>query len=179
MYTNALITAGVKDADIHITAPFEVSGTAALTGIIKAYEINTDAVISEEQKDVANEEMVKSAQLADSIGAEKALQLLTKIKEEIANNPPETDEDLRALIEQIAADLGVTLTEGEINGLVSLFQRMQDLNIDWNQVGDQLQLAKDKLTNFMESEEGQSILQHLQRFFQSIVQFIGELLQPA
>ena len=29
MYTNALITAGVKDAEIQITAPFKVSGTAA------------------------------------------------------------------------------------------------------------------------------------------------------
>ena len=38
MYTNALITAGVKDAEIQITAPFKVSGTAALTGLMKAYE---------------------------------------------------------------------------------------------------------------------------------------------
>ena len=36
MYTNALITAGVKDAEIQITAPFKVSGTAALTGLMKA-----------------------------------------------------------------------------------------------------------------------------------------------
>ena len=39
MYANALITAGVKDADIYVTAPTEVSGTAALTGLIKAYEL--------------------------------------------------------------------------------------------------------------------------------------------
>lgn len=42
MYLNALMTAGVKDADIKITAPFEVSGTAALTGIMKAYEVQTN-----------------------------------------------------------------------------------------------------------------------------------------
>ena len=35
MYINALITAGVKDAKIYITAPMAVSGTGALTGIIK------------------------------------------------------------------------------------------------------------------------------------------------
>ena len=38
MYINALATAGVKDASVYVTAPFSVSGTAALTGIIKAYE---------------------------------------------------------------------------------------------------------------------------------------------
>ena len=36
MYKNALVTAGVKDAKIIVAAPFEVSGTAALTGIYKA-----------------------------------------------------------------------------------------------------------------------------------------------
>ena len=33
MYRNALTTAGIKDADVMVSAPFPVSGTAALTGI--------------------------------------------------------------------------------------------------------------------------------------------------
>jgi len=101
MYANALITAGVKDADIYVTAPFDVSGTAALTGIIKAYEISADIEIPEEQKLVANEEMVRTAELGDKIGMDKASELMTKIKEEIAKNPPETEEDLRELIKTL------------------------------------------------------------------------------
>lgn len=50
MYTNALITAGVKDAEIQITAPFKVSGTAALTGLMKAYETTANKEIPEEVK---------------------------------------------------------------------------------------------------------------------------------
>ena len=50
MYTNALITAGVKDAEIQITAPFKVSGTAALTGLMKAYETASNKQIPEEVK---------------------------------------------------------------------------------------------------------------------------------
>ena len=38
MYMSALATAGITDARIIVAAPFEVSGTAALTGIYKAYE---------------------------------------------------------------------------------------------------------------------------------------------
>jgi len=38
MYISALATAGITDARIIVAAPFEVSGTAALTGIYKAYE---------------------------------------------------------------------------------------------------------------------------------------------
>ncbi|KHF27442.1 hypothetical protein LR68_03722 [Anoxybacillus sp. BCO1] len=81
MYMNALITAGVKDAVIYITAPFPVSGTAALTGLMKAYELSSNETIPDEVKKVANEEMVKTAQLGESIGNDQAVALLAKIKE--------------------------------------------------------------------------------------------------
>lgn len=161
MYTNALITAGVKDADIYVTAPFPVSGTAALTGLMKAYEISSDQVIPDDVKKVANEEMVQTAKLADSIGADKAVALLAKIKEEIANNPPQTDADLRALIEKIANDLGITLSADEINALVSLFHKMQNADINWDQVNDQLSKAKEQLSAFLQSEEGKTFIQNL------------------
>nr|WP_027407658.1 DUF1002 domain-containing protein [Anoxybacillus tepidamans] len=161
MYTNALITAGVKDAKIYITAPFPVSGTAALTGLMKAYEVSSDKVIPEDVKKVANEEMVKTAQLGKSIGNDQAVALLAKIKEEIAKNPPKTDADLRALIEKVAKDLGITLTQDEINSLVSLFNKMKNLNIDWNQVNDQLSKAKNKLSTFLQSEEGKTFIQNI------------------
>src|SRR5690606_28961916 len=70
MYLNALMTAGVKDANVYVTAPFEVSGTAALTGLIKAYEVSTDKAIPEDVKQVANQELVETAKLGDKIGDE-------------------------------------------------------------------------------------------------------------
>jgi uncharacterized protein YpuA (DUF1002 family) len=161
MYTNALITAGVKDAKIYVTAPFAVSGTAALTGLMKAYEVSSDKVIPDDVKKVATEEMVQTAKLGESIGPDKAVALLAKVKEEIANNPPQTDEDLRALIEKVAKDLGITLTEEEINSLISLFNKMKNANIDWNQVNDQLSKAKDKLSAFLQSEEGKTFIQNI------------------
>jgi len=47
MYRNAIVTAGIKDAKIIVAAPFEVSGTAALTGIMKAFEDLTGEEITE------------------------------------------------------------------------------------------------------------------------------------
>lgn len=72
MYLNALMTAGVKDAKVYVTAPFEVSGTAALTGLIKAYEVSSDEAISEDVKQVANQELVTTSELGDKIGNENA-----------------------------------------------------------------------------------------------------------
>ncbi len=166
MYLNALMTAGVKDATIYVTAPFEVSGTAALTGLIKAYEVSSDKAISEDVKQVANEELVTTAKLGDEVGTENASALMAKIKDDIAKNGvPETEAELRTLIEESAKELGITLTEEDINNLINLFNKMKDLNINWDQVGQQLEKAKDKISNFLNSEEGQSFLQKLKEFF--------------
>jgi uncharacterized protein YpuA (DUF1002 family) len=175
MYLNALITAGVKDAKIKVVAPFEVSGTAALTGLMKAYEISSNEVIPEEVKQIANQEMVETAKLGDSIGSENAAALIAKIKEKVAKNAPETDAQLRAIIEQAAKELGITLTENQIQSLIDLFNKMKELNIDWNQVGEQLNQAKEKISKFLQSEEGQGFLSKLKDFFTSLFEAIKAL----
>ncbi|NSL51957.1 DUF1002 domain-containing protein [Calidifontibacillus erzurumensis] len=158
MYANSLITAGVKDADIYVTAPFAVSGTAGLTGILKAYEVSGEKVIPEEQKQLANEEMVKTAQLGERIGADEATALLAKIKEEIAKNPNISDEQVSTLIDQIAAQLGIQLTDAEKQGLIDLFNKMKNMNIDWNQVKNDLVYVTERLQEFMQDERTKGII---------------------
>nr|WP_240338388.1 DUF1002 domain-containing protein [Peribacillus alkalitolerans] len=177
MYVNALITAGVKDAEIYVTSPIPVSGTAALTGLIKAYELSSDKVIPEDVKQAANEEMVKTATLGDQIGTEEASALMTRIKEEIAKNPPETEAELKALIENSAKELGLTLDEAQIQSLIDLFNKLKELNIDWNQVGDQLSKAKEQLDAFLSSEEGQTFLEKLKDVFVSLIDAIKALFK--
>ena len=58
MYRNALLTAGIEDADITVAGPFSISGTAALVGAIKAYETMTGEEIDDENLDAANDELV-------------------------------------------------------------------------------------------------------------------------
>lgn len=177
MYTNALITAGLKDAKVYITAPFEVSGTAALTGLMKAYETTTDTEIPEDVKKVANEEMVQTAELGEEIGEENAVQLVTTVKEQIAEEQPQTEEDLRSLIQKVADQLDITLTDEQFNSLMDLFGKMKDLNIDWDQVGSQLDKAKEHVSSFLSSEEGQGFLDGLKDVFSSFIDFIKSLFQ--
>ncbi|WP_241663220.1 DUF1002 domain-containing protein [Peribacillus simplex] len=175
MYINALATAGVKDATVYVTAPIPVSGTAALTGVIKAYEISADKKIPEDVKQAANEEMVKTAKLGDEIGTEEASALVTKIKEEMAANPPANTEEVREVVESSAKDLGITLNDAQVQSLIDLFNKLKELDIDWNAVGDQLTAAKDKLSNFLESEEGQTFLDKLKEVFSSLIDAIKSL----
>ncbi len=161
MYANSLATAGIKDADVYVTAPFGVSGTAGLTGIIKAFEAAADIQIDEEQKQVANEEMVRTAELADKVGPEKAAELMRRLKEQLGDTKLETDEDYRRLIEQIAAELGIELTEEDINALVHLLKRLASLNIDWDQVSNQLKNIRDNLNQILDSEETRSFIRQV------------------
>jgi len=172
MYINALITAGVKDADIYVTAPIEVSGTAALTGLIKAYEVSTDTEIPEDVKQAANEEMVQTANLGEEIGTDKASALMAKIKEKISENKPSTDADMEKIIDDAASELNITLTDIQKQTLMDFFNKLKELDINWNQVGDQLQDAKDKFNAFIDSEEGQGFLAKVKEFFVSLVDAI-------
>ncbi|WP_416654018.1 DUF1002 domain-containing protein [Bacillus amyloliquefaciens] len=169
MYLNALMTAGVKDAKVYVTAPFEVSGTAALTGIIKAYEVSSDKAISEDVKQVANQELVTTSKLGDKIGDKNASALIANIKDDFAKNGvPDTKEGIEKKVDDAASNLNITLTDAQKDQLVSLFNKMKNAKIDWGQVGNQLDKAKDKITKFIQSDEGKSFIQKVFDFFASI-----------
>ncbi|WP_231514800.1 DUF1002 domain-containing protein [Oceanobacillus salinisoli] len=174
MYINPLATAGVTDAEIYVTAPFTVSGTGALTGIFKAYEVSTGETIDEDMKQAANEEMVVTAELSEdeNIGEDKAVELMNLIKTEMAEQNPQTEEEIRAMIQRLAEELGISLTDAQLDQLVSLFNKLKGLNIDWDKVNQTIDTAKDKVAEFAQSEEGQNIINSFMGFLQSIWDFL-------
>lgn len=169
MYTNALMTAGIKNADILVTAPFPVSGTAGLTGILKAYDQKTNLNLSEKRKKVANEELVRTAQLGQSIGKDKAAALVTKVKQEMADHPVKSKQDLQQLIQNAANQVGVTLTKQQMGQLVTLFEHIKNLNINWGQLKNQLQQVSTQLDSFLSNPKTQS-------FFQKVLNAVGSLI---
>lgn len=169
MYANALATAGVEDAEVYVTAPFEVSGTAALTGILKAYEQQNNVNISEDQKQVANEEIAKTSELGEDIGKEEATTLITQIKQEINNTEINNTEDIRVIVQNVSGDMNIELSEEQTDELVSLFDRMQNLNIDWSQMENQLDKASENIDSFVNSEDTQNFLSRIVAFLEQML----------
>ncbi len=94
MIRNALITAGVENANVKVGAPFNVSGTAALTGILKGFESSKGGKkIDEEKKKVANEEMVVTGNLGEKIGQDEAANLINEVKKEVVKEKPKTEKE--------------------------------------------------------------------------------------
>ena len=118
---------------------------------------------------MANEELVTTSKLGDSIGKDNASALIAKIKDDIAKNGvPKTTKEVEEKVDQAASDLNLNLTQDQKDQLVSLFDKMKNINIDWNQVGSQIYKTKNKITKFIESDEGENLLQKIWDFFVSI-----------
>lgn len=130
MYVSALATAGITDAKIIVAAPFEVSGTAALTGVHMAYEDITGEELDETAKLVSTQELTLTAELADQIGSYDSVEIVNELKLLLGETRNMTDEQLRSEIVSIASDFGVTLTDTQIDQLISLCRALEKLNPD-------------------------------------------------
>lgn len=159
MYVSALATAGITDAKIIVAAPFEVSGTAALTGVYLAYEDITGQELDETAKLVSTQELTLTAELAEQIGSYDSVEIVNELKLLLSETKGMTNDELRAEIVSIASDLGVTLTDTQIDQLISLCRSLEKL--DPEQLKEKVESvqntiaklgqAKEKVTSFIES----------------------------
>lgn len=173
MYANALATAGLEDVRVDVSAPFPVSGTGALTGVIKAYEDISGEEIDKDQKLIANEEMVLTTKLVEEgVDSETAVEFFEEVKERISQVNPESDEEIRNIIIEVAGDLNINLTDQRIDELIQLFKKIQQLDIDWEKVNQVLDQAKEKWDEFASSEEGQGVINAILNFFKEIIDII-------
>ena len=180
MYVSALATAGVTDARITVAAPFEVSGTAALAGVYKAYEEMTGVRLDDAAKLVSTQELTVTGGLAQEIGSEDSTSIIGELKLMLNETKNMSDEELGALILQIAGRYNVRLTETQVSQLISLCRSMESLNPEQlkqrvEDVQGTLQKvyeAKDKVVGFAESVK--SFMETLSEFMQKIREFIDK-----
>ncbi|WP_214761658.1 DUF1002 domain-containing protein [Exiguobacterium sp. s146] len=175
MYANALVTAGVTDADIYITSPIRVTGTSALTGIMKAYDqtaAETGIQLSEERKDLAQEELAVTSEIGKTVGQEDVAGLMNEIKAAIANQAPETNIEIRDIVIQVLNQNNVQLSDTQLTQLTTLFENMQQANLDWGAISNGLQGAGQDVQAFLETEEVQGffarLFEALSNFFKSL-----------
>ena len=127
---SALATAGITDARIVVAAPFEVSGTAALTGVYKAYEDMTGTKLNELAKAVSTQELTITGELASEIGSLDSTAIVNDLKLMLDETSRMSDEQIRDQIIQIAATYNVSLTDKQINQLISLCRSLEGLDVD-------------------------------------------------
>lgn len=143
MYINALTTAGITDAEVRITAPFAVSGTAALTGLYKSYEDITGIKLDLSAKSIAVEEIVVTGNLAEMIGNVDATELVNQLKLVLEQTKTMSDDEVRNEIKTIAKNLNISLTDSQVNQLLDLCRSMEGL--DSKQLAEKVESLKNTL----------------------------------
>lgn len=131
MYKNALVTAGIENANVLVAAPMNISGTAGLVGAMEAYKQLTGKNLKDENVDAAVDELVTTGELADNIGSsEDAENLIALVKEEVASEDLKTDEEILQAIDDAAGQLGITLDDSEKQLILKLMRKLASLDLD-------------------------------------------------
>jgi uncharacterized protein YpuA (DUF1002 family) len=173
MYRNALVTAGVKDAKVIAAAPFAVSGTGALTGILKAFEQATGKKINTEQKRVANEEVIKTGELGEKIGKERATELIKEVKEKVIEKGAKGSKEIKKIIIDIAGRLDINLSAEQIESISKLMEKINRLNLNTEEIKNQLKGIGEKIDKTLKDNEQVKSL--LQRIIDAIKNFFNSL----
>lgn len=133
MYQNALATAGLENAEVRVAGPFNISGTAALVGAMKAYGEMTGKTINPENADAATEELVITSELGESLGEqEQAEALIGAVKDIIVAEEVEEPEKIEAVIDDTAKKMNIQLSEEDKAKIAGLMEKIGslDLNVD-------------------------------------------------
>ncbi|WP_428839309.1 DUF1002 domain-containing protein [Bacillus massilinigeriensis] len=179
MYANALVTAGVKDAYVEVASPLKVSGHSALVGMYKAYDAGKGDSLDPARTEVANEELSLATDLAKKEGMdqEKVSQLLTEIKQEIANQNPATKEEIEQIVDEKLKTLEIKLSPEDRQLLINLFDKMRGLNINFDNAKDQLDNLSKDIKNQIEKavSDNKGFLDSVSNFFKDLIDGIKSL----
>lgn len=174
MYRNVLVTAGITDASVMISAPYPVSGTAALSGIYKAYEDVTGEKLDESAKKAAANELFITGALAETIGSTDATLLVNELKGILDQTQDMTDDEVHKEIHSLAKSLGIQVTDSQIEQLVGLCRELEGL--DTQQLQEHLESIAGTVDSAQKTNAFFSALEkNIQNFFTNIGTFFSNL----
>lgn len=133
MYQNACATAGITDAKIIVAGPSNISGTAALVGIFKAYQEMTGETIDTQTIDGALNELIVTGNLEGALSdLDPAVieQLLAYLKNYMQENNLHDEASIGAAVDEAAAAYGVIFSEAERKQVIDLLLKLDQLDLD-------------------------------------------------
>lgn len=170
MISSALSTAGVENANVIAAAPFAVSGTGALTGILKSYQTATNTAISEDKQQAANQEIIATTDIADSLtkagqdateAKNEATEIVNEAKKELLDekkNGEVTDDQLNRIVDTVGKDLSDT----DKATLLALLQKINSVNYTDSEIKSALNNIDNTLNKLVNGVTDQN------NFFQNI-----------
>lgn len=172
MIASTLTTAGLENANVIAAAPYPVSGTGALTGIMKAFEDASGKKLDETKKEIASEELVVTGDLGDDIGQEKATGVMNDIKTEIVKNGTKDTNQIASTINNVVNNYNITITPEQKEQIQGVMKKIADQDYDYNNMKNTLDNVSnnvnEQLKKLGESVKGSGILDTIGGWFSGI-----------
>lgn len=180
MYTNALLTAGIEDANVYVAAPSNISGTSALIGAVKGYAKMTDTSVDETALETAVNELVVTGDLGDVLGdSQTASDIIAYVKQQIISADASSDDAIEKIIRDAMAQFNVSLTDDQVAQLVALMKKISGMDLDVNALASQASAIYEKLKGMgldLENVDTEQVGNFITRFFSQIMKLINSLL---
>lgn len=174
MFAQALLTGGMQDAEVIVAAPIRVSGTAALTGIFKAFEAAADTELSEEAKRIAGEELYVTREIGEEIGHELSSDLVTRIKQEVIKENPSDKAAIIELIHRVSREAGVELSSEDVEKIAELMTKIKGLNLRFDDLQAQLDNVAEEVDRLLGTQ--MSLKDTVTSWFERLVNLIARFL---
>lgn len=179
MIASTLASLGITDANCVIAANFPVSGTGALTGVMKAYEDATGKPLDENKKEIATEELVVTGDLGQDIGQDKATGIINDVKTEVIKNNTSDTVQIADTINNITNNYNVTLSPEQQKQIEDLMLKISQQDYDYKEMKDALEgvsnTVNDHLKELGEQVNNSGILDTVKGWFEGVGDWFSNL----
>lgn len=142
MIASTLSTSGVTNCQVVAASPFKVSGTGALTGVIMAYETASQETLDPVKKDLANQELVATGNLANEVGQSKATAIINETKIEVVENNITNVQEINNIVNNVSNQYGVAVTPDQSMVIAELMQKIAEQEYDITQLKATLDMVQ-------------------------------------
>ena len=175
MIASTLATCGVEDANVIAMTPLSggVSGTGALTGVMKAFEDATGKELREDKKELASKELITTSDLGDEIGQDEAAGLINDIKADVIKNGTKDTNQIAETINNVTNNYNITLTPSQEKQISDLMTKISEQDYDYNSLKNTFKNVSDAVDKNLQ-EAGINI-NRSEGFFSSIGNWFKDL----
>lgn len=171
MIASTLVTAGITDVNVVAAAPFEVSGTGALTGIMKAFEDITGDELDEEKKELATEELITTGTLAEDIGQDNAAGIMNDVKDAVIAQDISDAVGIEEQVNDSAEKYGISLTDDQVALICSTMEKIAAQDYDYSKIKNTLNTVSQNVADKLGLETNEEKV----GFFKKIGNWFGGL----
>ena len=193
MFANALITSGILNCEVTVSAPFMVTGESALAGILAGAEEIMGEGLSEQNKVVAKEEIDTTLEIADEIlnneendinsttdSSTIASGIINDIKQQVIKDSPNSTQ-IGQIILNVTNNYGVELSEESTARIQRLMEDVNDLEIDYKDIKDTMKNIGNNISEHLKEAgvklKESGILERIGDWFVELFRSLGNWLK--